>query len=113
VRQTGRKKIVIAAMWTEVCLAMVAIQALGEGYEVYFVTDASGGFSVEAHEMAILRMVQAGAVPVTWLVVGAEMQRDWARTDTLPAFVDIVSEHTGVVGVSFRWEQQLLQTQPQ
>jgi nicotinamidase-related amidase len=112
VRQTGRKKIVIAAMWTEICLAMVVIQALGEGYEVYFVTDASGGFSIEAHEMAILRMVQAGAVPVTWLVVGSEMQRDWARTDTLPAFAEVVIEHTGVVGTSFQWEQQLLATEP-
>jgi len=58
---------------------MPAIQALGEGYEVYIVTDASGGVTIEAHDMAVRRMVQAGAVPMTWLAVQAELQRDWAR----------------------------------
>jgi nicotinamidase-related amidase len=82
VEKTGRKKLVMAALWTEICLAMPAIQALGEGYEVYIVTDASGGVSVEAHEMAIQRMVQAGAVPITWMILAAELQRDWARTAT-------------------------------
>ena len=85
VKKTGKKKIVMAALWTEICLAMPAIQALGEGYEVYIVTDASGGVSVEAHEMAIMRMVQAGAVPITWTVFASELQRDWARTEILPA----------------------------
>src|SRR6266853_5949143 len=79
VKKTGRKKIIMAALWTEICLAMPAIHALGEGYEVYIVTDASGGVSVEAHEMAIMRMVHAGAVPLTWGVLSAELQRDWAR----------------------------------
>ena len=65
VKKTGKKKIVMAALWTEICLAMPAIHALGEGYEVYIVTDASGGVSLEAHEMAVQRMVQAGAVPLT------------------------------------------------
>jgi len=65
----------MAALWTEICLAMPAIQALGEGYEVYIVTDASGAVSLEAHEMAIQRMIQAGAVPITWMVFGAELQR--------------------------------------
>jgi nicotinamidase-related amidase len=108
VKKTGRKKIVMAALWTEICLAMPAIQALGEGYEVYIVTDASGGVSVEAHEMAIQRMVQAGAVPITWMVFGAELQRDWAREATVPAQAQVLVEHGGVVGVSFLWEQQLL-----
>lgn len=108
VRKTGRKKIVMAALWTEICLAMPAIQALGEGYEVYIVTDASGGVSVEAHEMAIQRMVQAGAVPITWMVFGSELQRDWARTDTAPALAQMLVEHAGVVGTTFVWEQQLL-----
>src|SRR6059036_4281795 len=85
VRKSGRKKIVMAALWTEICLAMPVIQALGEGYDVFIVTDASGGVSVEAHEMAVQRMVQAGAVPLTWMVVTSELQRDWARTDTVPA----------------------------
>jgi nicotinamidase-related amidase len=85
VEKTGRKKIVMAARWTEICLAMPVIQALGEGYEVYIVTDASGGVSLEAHEMAIQRMVMTGAGAITWTVLGAELQRDWARTATAPA----------------------------
>jgi nicotinamidase-related amidase len=112
VEQTGRTKLVMAALWTEICLAMPAIQALGEGYEVYIVTDASGGVSVEAHEMAIQRMVQAGAVPITWMVLGAELQRDWARTATADAVAQMLVEHAGVVGTSFTWEQQLLATAP-
>src|SRR2546428_9659251 len=63
VKKTGRKKLVIAALWTEVCLAMPVIHAMGDGYDVYAVTDASGGVSVEAHERAIQRMVQAGGAP--------------------------------------------------
>ena len=110
VKQTGRKKIVIAALWTEICLALAAIQALGEGYEIYIVTDASGGVSVEAHEMAVQRMVQAGAVPITWTVFGAELQRDWARTETIPVFAQLLFEHMGNVGTSLMWEQQLLAT---
>jgi nicotinamidase-related amidase len=112
VEQAGRKKLVMAALWTEICLAMPAIQALGEGYEVYIVTDASGGVSVEAHEMAIQRMVQAGAVPITWMVLGAELQRDWARTATADAVAQMLVEHAGVVGTSLTWEQQLLATAP-
>ena len=110
VKKTGRKKIVMAALWTEICLAMPAIQALGEGYEVYIVTDASGGVSLEAHEMAIQRMVQAGAVPITWMVFGSEIQRDWARTKTAPVVAQMLVEHAGVVGTTFVWEQQLLAT---
>src|SRR5580765_6910111 len=63
VKKTGRKKLIIAGLWTEICVAMPAIQALGEGYEVYVITDASGGVTIEAHEMAVRRMIQAGAVP--------------------------------------------------
>jgi len=108
VKKTGRKKIVMAALWTEICLAMPVIQALGEGYEVYIVTDASGGVSLEAHEMAVLRMIQAGAVPITWTVFSAELQRDWARTATVPAVAQAMIDHMGNVGTSFLWEQQLL-----
>lgn len=112
VKKSGKKKIIMAALWTEICLAMPAIQALGEGYEVYIVTDASGGVSVEAHEMAVMRMVHAGAVPLTWGVLSAELQRDWARTATVPALAPLLIEHSGVIGSSFMWEQQLLDTPP-
>lgn len=111
VRKTGRKKIVMAALWTEICLAMPAIHALGDGYEVYIVTDASGGLSLEAHEMAVRRMVQAGAVPITWAVFGSELQRDWARDATVPALAETLFGHMGNVGTSLRWEQQLLGAQ--
>src|SRR6266540_4857556 len=110
VKKTGRKKVVMAALWTEICLAMPAIHALGDGYEVYIVTDASGGVSLEAHEMAIQRMVQAGAVPITWTVFASELQRDWARTATVPALAQMLVDHMGNVGTSFSWEQQLLAT---
>lgn len=109
-RKTGRKKLVFAALWTEICLAMPVIHALGDGYEVYIVTDASGGVSLEAHEMAVRRMVQAGAIPITWTVFASELQRDWARQETVPGLAKMLIEHMGNVGTSFQWEQQLLAT---
>src|SRR6059036_3302467 len=112
VKKSGRTKIVMAALWTEICLAMPVIQALGEGYEVYIVTDASGGVSLEAHEMAIQRMVQAGAVPMTWLAVQGELQRDWAREATVPGLAEILAQHGGASGVAFAWEMQLLAGKP-
>ena len=108
VAKTGRKKLVMAALWTEICLAFPVIHALGDGYEVYFVSDASGGVTREAHEMGIQRMIHAGAVPLTWGVLSAEWQRDWAREATVPGLAQIVVEHYGATGTSFLWEQQLL-----
>jgi nicotinamidase-related amidase len=108
VKGTGRKKLVMAALWTEMCLAMPSIHALGEGYDVYIVTDASGGVSVEAHDMAVRRMVQAGAVPITWIGLSGEWQRDWARESTLADTAKIIAEHGGGSGVAFAWEAQLL-----
>jgi len=108
VKKTRRKKVVMAALWTEVCLAMPAIQAQGEGYEVYVVTDASGGVSVEAHDMAVRRMIQAGIVPMTWLAATSEWQRDWAREATVPALGEMLAGHGGGSGVAFAWEMQLL-----
>jgi nicotinamidase-related amidase len=108
VKKTGRKKLLIAALWTEMCLAMPAIQAQGEGYDVFAVTDASGGVSVEAHDMAVRRMVQAGVTPVTWINVFGEWQRDWARTETLAAAAEVLVAHGGASGIAFAWEMQLL-----
>lgn len=112
IEKTGRKKLIVAALWTEICLAMPVIQALDDDYEVYFVTDASGGVTPEAHDMAVRRMVQAGAVPLTWLAVLAEWQRDWARESTLPGMVNVLLEHGGGSGVAFAWEMQLLGSTP-
>jgi nicotinamidase-related amidase len=108
VKKTGRKKLVIASLWTEMCLAMPAIQAKGEGYDVYVVTDASGGVSVEAHDMAIRRVVQAGVTPITWIALFGEWQRDWARTETLGAVAEVLAQHGGASGIAFAWEAQLL-----
>jgi nicotinamidase-related amidase len=110
VKKTGRKKLIMAALWTEICLAMPAIQAAGEGYEVYAVTDASGGVTAEAHDMAIRRMAQAGVVPITWMAVGGELQRDWARETSAPALSEILTAHGGGSGVAYAWEMQLLAT---
>jgi nicotinamidase-related amidase len=110
VKKTGKKKIIIAALWSEICLAFPAIQALGEDYEVYAVTDASGGTSVEAHEVAIQRIIQAGGIPITWGVVVGELQRDWAREDTVTGVGQIMIDHMGNVGTNLLWEMQLLAT---
>jgi len=107
-RTSGRKKLVIAALWTEICLAFPVIHALGDGYEVYIVTDASGGVSLEAHQMGVQRMIQAGAVPLTWGVLSAEWQRDWAREKTIAGLAQIIVDHHGSTGTSYLWEQQLL-----
>jgi len=108
VKKTGRRKIAFAALWTEMCLAMPAIQAMGEGYDVYVVTDASAGVSVEAHDMAIRRLVAAGAQPVTWLGMAGELQRDWARTQYLEDVAKIFAERGGATGAALAWEMQLL-----
>ena len=108
VKKTRRKKLIIAALWSEICLAMPAIQAAGEGYEVYAVTDASGGVSEEAHEMAVRRMVMGGVIPITWMAVGGEWQRDWARQDMAKLIGGMLTDHGGATGIAFAWELQLL-----
>ncbi|MFY2564009.1 hydrolase [Corallococcus terminator] len=108
VKKTDRKKLVIAALWTEICLAMPAIQAAGEGYDVYAVTDASGGVTREAHEMAVRRMLLAGVTPITWMAVIGEWQRDWAREASAAALAGVIGEHGGASAVAFAWEMQLL-----
>ena len=90
VKATGRKKLVMTALWTEVCLAFPTLDALREGFEVFPVVDAVGGTSPEAHRTGIERIVQAGAQPISWVSLACELQRDWARTDTVPDVVDIV-----------------------
>jgi nicotinamidase-related amidase len=108
VKRTGRKKLLIAALWTEMCLAMPAIHAMGDGYEVYVVTDASGGVTPEAHDMAIRHLVAAGAQPITWLGLAGELQRDWARTEHLGEVAQVLIDHAGASGSVLMWEMQLL-----
>ena len=87
---TGRRKLVICALWTEVCMAFTAVDALRDGYQVYPVVDAIGGTSPEAHRAGLERVVQAGGKPVSWVSLACELQRDWARQETVAAVVEIV-----------------------
>jgi len=90
VEATGRKKLIMTALWTEVCLAFPALDAMRGGFEVYPVVDAVGGTSAEAHRAGLERIVQAGAQPVGWVSLACELQRDWARMDTVAEVRDIV-----------------------
>ncbi len=112
IEQAGRKKLVIAALWTEVCLAFPAIQAMEAGYEVYAVEDASGGTSQVAHDAAMRRIEQAGAVPVTAVQVMLEFQRDWARKGTYNDVMAIVKEHCGAYGQGVEYAYTMVHKQP-
>lgn len=92
VEATGRRKLIMGALWTEVCLVFPALDLVKEGYEVYAVSDASGGTSVDAHERGMQRMIQAGVVPVTWEAVMAELARLY-QGDYIGTFVQIMNDH--------------------
>ena len=107
VNELGKKKLVIAALWTEVCGVGPVLSAIDQGYEVYFVTDASGGVSNDAHDMAVQRMVQAGATPITWLQYLLELQRDWARGETYDVVTGIAKEHGGAYGLGIIYAKEM------
>jgi nicotinamidase-related amidase len=111
---TGRKKIVVAGLWTEVCNTTFALSCLRDtDYEIYMVADASGGTSVDAHNYAMDRMVQAGVVPVTWQQVLLEWQRDWARKETYEAVMAIVQEHSGAYGMGVDYAYTMVHKAPE
>ncbi|CAN7633270.1 hydrolase [Paraburkholderia sp. DD10] len=110
VKATGRKQLIVAGLWTEVCVAMPVIQAAGEGWDVTVITDASGGISKESHEVAVQRMIAAGANPMTVMALAGEWQRDWARTEHVEELTEILIQHFGGSGIAYLWEQQLLKT---
>jgi nicotinamidase-related amidase len=97
VEHTGRKKLIIAGLWTEVCVTFPSLDALREGFQVYFVVDAIGGVSRVAHESAIQRMLNAGAIPITVLGLACELQRDWGRPDA-EKLRKIMREYFGKLG---------------
>jgi nicotinamidase-related amidase len=105
VRNTGRKKLIMTALWTEVCLAFPALDAIHEGYEVYPVVDAVGGTSVDAHRAGLRRIEQAGAKPISWPSLSCELQRDWNRKETVPAFVNTFIETGGTAGLQFTYDK--------
>lgn len=108
IERTGKKKIVLAGLWTEVCVTFPTIQALGEGYDVYVVEDACGDISEVAHRAAMQRVVQAGAVPMTWIQTMLEWQRDWARQETYAGVMEIVEAHGGAYGVGVQYAHTML-----
>jgi nicotinamidase-related amidase len=113
IEKTGRKKIVLAGLWTETCVALPTIQAIDDGYEVYVVEDCCGDISQLAHDNAMRRVVQAGARPVTALSVMLEWQRDWALRETYDAVMDIVRVHCGAYGVGVEYAYTMVHEQPQ
>jgi nicotinamidase-related amidase len=113
VKATGRKKLIMAALWTEVCLTFPALEAIEAGYEVYIVTDASGGTTQEAHDMSVQRMIQAGAIPVTWQQVLLEYQRDWSKRESYDAVMDLVREHSGAYGMGVDYAYTMVHKAPQ
>lgn len=104
----GKKRIVLAGLWTSVCIVGPALSAISEGYEVYIITDACGDVSVEAHEMAIQRMVSAGAKPMTSLQYLLELQRDWARSETYKAVTSLAKKYAGAYGIGVLYGHEML-----
>ena len=112
VKKTGRKKIVLAGLWTETCVALPTVQAIYDGYEVYVVEDCCGDVSQLSHDNAMKRVIQAGAKPVTSLSVMLEWQRDWAAKDTYDAVMDIVKTHCGAYGVGVEYAYTMVHGAP-
>lgn len=112
VEATGRKKLILTALWTEVCLAFPAIEAVRDGYDVYFVTGSSGGTSPAAHDHAIQRMIQAGATPLTWIQLALEWQRDWARKEHYDEVLSIMKEHGGAYGQGIEYAYTMVHGAP-
>ena len=96
VKATGRRKLIIAALWTEACLTFPSLDVLREGYEVYPVVDAVGGTSVEAHRAGLERVVQAGAKPISWVQLLCELQRDYTRKETASEFARLLFSPEGI-----------------
>ena len=107
VERIGRRKLLMAGLWTENCVALPALSARADGYEVYVVADACGGVSAIAHEMGMLRMIQAGVVPITWQALMLELQRDWTRP-TAQAVNEIAKEHGGAEGQAALYAQTMV-----
>ena len=112
VERSGKKKIVLAGLWTETCVALPTIQAIHDGYEIYVIEDCCGDVSQLSHENAMKRVIQAGAKPVTWLMVMLEWQRDWARKETYDAVMDIVKEHAGAYGAGVEYAYTMVHGAP-
>jgi len=112
IEKSGKKKIVLAGLWTETCVALPTVQAIHDNYEVYVVEDCCGDVSQLAHDNAMKRVIQAGAKPVTALSVMLEWQRDWAERDTYDAVMDIVKSHFGAYGAGVEYAYTMVHGAP-
>jgi len=106
VEATGRKKLIMTALWTEACLTFPALDALRDGYEVYVVADAVGGTSLAAHEMGLRRIEQAGGKMISVPQLFCELQRDWNRSETVPDFMNLFIETGGTAGIQFSYDKE-------
>ena len=107
VNDIGKPRLVMAGLWTSVCIVGPALSAVAQGFEVYVITDACGDVSVEAHERAVARMVQAGVRPMTSLQYLLELQRDWARAGTYAATVDVATRFGGGYGIGLNYAKRM------
>ena len=112
IAKTGKKKIILAGLWTETCIALPAIQAIHDGYEIYVAEDCCGDVSQLNHDNAMRRMIQAGAKPVTALSTLLEWQRDWAQRDTYDAVMDVVKGHFGAYGIGVEYAYTMVHGAP-
>jgi nicotinamidase-related amidase len=104
----GKKRLVLAGLWTSVCIVDPALSAIADGYEVFVITDACGDVSKEAHEMAINRMMMAGVKPMTSIQYILELQRDWARSETYKPVTDLLKRYGGGYGVGILYAHEML-----
>lgn len=109
VEKTGRKKLVMCGLWTTICLAYPALSAMEAGYEVYVVADCCGDVDGMSHDMGMRRLIQAGAIPVTWLQVLMEFQRDWSRQATYKATVEVIRQHAGAYGQGIEFAEAMVE----
>jgi nicotinamidase-related amidase len=105
---TGKKKIVLAGLWTGVCIVGPALSAIAEHYEVYAITDACGDVSTEAHERAVQRMVHSGVKPITSVQYLLELQRDWARSETYTEVTDLMKKYGGAYGIGIHYAHNMI-----
>lgn len=112
VKATGKKNIIMSGLWTEVCIAWPTLNMLNEGYNVYVVEDACGGTSQAAHEAALSRMVQAGAVRMTTVGTVLEFQRDWANREHYNALMQLFREHGGAYGIGIEYAYTMVHKAP-
>jgi nicotinamidase-related amidase len=110
--KTGKKKIILAGLWTETCIALAAVQAMHDGYEVYVAEDCCGDLSQLNHDNAMRRVIQAGAKPVTALSIMLEWQRDWAQRETYDAVMDVVKNHFGAYGIGVEYAYTMVHGAP-